>query len=62
MNLNSATKCEIINKIKPYVKCTIGSLWAKDRDILVRFYKKFIERGVLNERKHEEAQMKLEKL
>ncbi len=49
MNLNSATKCEIINKIKPYVKCTIGRLWAKDRDTLVRIYKKLIERGVLNE-------------
>lgn len=50
MNLNSATKCEIINKIKPYVKCTIGSLWAKDRDILVRIYKKVEEK----ENKHEQ--------
>ena len=49
MNLNSATKCEIINKIKPYVKCTIGSLWAKDRNKLIKIYIKLVERGVLNE-------------
>jgi hypothetical protein len=42
------TKCELINIIKPHVKCSLGSLWAKEKRDLIRIYNKLVIKGIID--------------